>query len=224
MGSKVALILGHLFRPEDGVIQGDLVAKIAGAPSVHRVEKIEGSRWHQFVYRSKDPLTPAEIDQARVPGFRPPSHYDYSMWMAVSHHVLILATNLAVVEAFVVRNLRRHDVRLRRTQIRVDEFVRHLIAQPGQYLLTHFHAKVGGFGDALKTVSLWGDNLGYAQFVQDSTQIMFATQCGLRDADDDRELLRFTNEGKFSFFLDEVRLKPIEMLLSYMNRKTFFVD
>lgn len=217
-------VLGHVFKPEDDTVEAELATKIAGAPGIVRASLISGTRWYELVYRSRNPLTQLEIDQAKLLGPARPPHYDYVMWMAVSHHVLIFATSLSVVETFAGRHLRRANVFLRRTQIRVAEVVKQLVSTPGQYALTHVHARVGGFGESLKTLSLWGEDLGDAQFVRDSTQVMFATQCGLRKIAEDRELLRLTNEGKFSFFLEEGRLKSIEGVLTYLFANSYFID
>ncbi|MES2938927.1 MAG: hypothetical protein V4864_14675 [Pseudomonadota bacterium] len=220
----MARVLGHVFKPEATLVESELASNIAASPGVVRASSIPSVRWHELTFRSRNPLTQAEIDQAKLPGFTVPAHYDYIIWMAVSHHVLLCAESLAVVEAFAGRHLRRNGIHLRRTQIRVTELVRQLLATPTQFALTHVHARIGGFGESLKTISMWGDDLGDAQFVRDSSNIMFGTQCGLRRLDEERELLRLTNEGKFSFFYEEGRLKPIEGVLSYLYANSFFID
>jgi hypothetical protein len=96
--------------------------------------------------------------------------------------------------------------------------VKQLLRQPRDYALSFVHARVPGFGNALRALSFYGDDLAGASLFREHADLLVCYTCGLRKAAGGTEILRLGVDGNVSFFLgDQKRLRAIEDTLRFLR-------
>lgn len=210
------LLSGFIYGPPHTADEIGTTNSYFSVPSVVNRSVVTGTRWEKLTFRSAEALTEEDILLNRP-------YYEYEIWLRSSQHSLLMAKKKSIVEAFVVKELHRNNKPLRRTQVRVAELVSDLVGQPEGYAITYIHARISAFGDSMRSMAIWGDDLVNAQAFRELKGILTSVQCGLRPLPEEKEVLRVTNEGNVSFYFDPTRTKPIETVLSFLNQNRYLI-
>ena len=177
------------------------------------------SRWKQLIFESMQPLLGEE------PGFVP-SPWTYKVHVRVNDKTgtLIIATRRYTVTDAVVQAINFNITpNIRRKVVNVGEVSEHLLApSPQQFAITYYMADIPGYGSALSTISLHGDNIAAADFLVNERKNFTARQIGVRPLNQKNECGRFSNTGQIQF-RDE-NLGMLERFLSYTYENGFYID
>lgn len=131
-----------------------------------------------------------------------------------------LVTDSAVLEfnSFVTPNLRRRV-------IDIDRLSRRLMSttlEEKHFCVTYFMADVPGYGTALSTISLHGDDVGAVDFLAAERTNFTARQLGVRTIKSRIEAGRFVNTGSVQFRIETV--PDMEAFLRYTYAEGLYID
>ncbi len=175
------------------------------------------SKWEKFSYKSDKPCKgEAEL------GIEPP--YIYRLVMRRSGpRILILSSNRRIVEHLLNTELRDGFVpNFKPVSIAVSGLVRAIVEKPEVYVLTFVHARVPAFGDSLRSISFYGDDLAEATLFRDHIYLMDISTCGLRYAMEHSELVRLSSDGSISFRLTHLdKVLKVEKAISFLRKKGY---
>lgn len=177
------------------------------------------SRWKRLIFESPQPLLGEE------PGFVP-SVWTYKVHLRVNDKtgtVIIAAQRYTITDAVVQVINFKVTPNIRRKVINVGEVSEHLLApSPQQFAMTYYMADIPGYGSALSTISLHGDDIAAADFLVNERNNFTARQIGVRPLSQKAECGRFSNTGQIQF-RDE-NLDTLERFLSYTYENGFYID
>lgn len=187
------------------------------SPGLSFSRQLEYSKWEEFKFSSPLPLRGEE--QPTLTG-----HFEYAIFCRRSGpRILVLSEALSVVDAI----LRQESVygkspKLRRMSIAVDPLVKFIARSAGRYLLSRVDALVPAYGQALRSISFYGDDIGEAKIFRDSLDLLQCYGCGLREVSGKTEILRLVNKGIVSFQFSGVRrIAEVEKALSFVSGQNF---
>ena len=218
----MALLIGHIFsQGRAGSEYVPVLDSFLGA-GAELTDGALGKGWSRLKFKSKIALSNSDQLIDANPAQRK-SIYIYSVYLRISVHALVVAEDSAVVDAFLSATVLQKKLPLKRTQVRVADLINDLVDVRQELVLTHIHGRVGGT-DALKTMSLWGDDLARSPIFLSLRNSLVGTQCGLKIKDEKKEALRITNEGQISFYDDSVRVTGVESVLRFLFANKYFID
>ena len=175
------------------------------------------SKWEKFSYKSDKPCRgEAEL------GINPP--YTYRLVMRRSGpRILIMSSNRRIVEHLLDTELRDGFVpNFKSVRIGVTGLVRAIVKKPEVYVLTFVHARVPAFGDSLKSISFYGDDLAEATLFRDHIYLMDIRTCGLRYATEHPELVRLSSDGGISFRLTHPnKVLKVEKAIGFLRKEGY---
>jgi hypothetical protein len=118
--------------------------------------------------------------------------------------------------------LRLKDVRhiLLPLTIYVDRVVDEVVAE-GDYLITFLHARTPTSGDLLRSVSLYGDDIGTSDLFHIARNSLNCFICGLRTPSGRSELVRLGGDGLFATMDVPQRLQAVATAIEYVRRLGF---
>lgn len=184
------------------------------------VGPIADSVWEQYEYSSTIPLVP-EHQLQKGPYVYPVIcrvASDGALLLLMSSHKRIIDTFLASDESELLQPGIYH------IGVSVDAVVRNLTRSPGVYTLSFVHARLPGFGSALRAVSFYGDNVAEASMFRENLGKMNCFTCGLRALIEAVEIARIGTDGLISFHLPgeletrRERLRDVEGVMKYLRR------
>ena len=113
---------------------------------------------------------------------------------------------------------------LTRKVINIKSLTEHLFERGAErhFAVTHFNADVPGYGTALSSISLNGDDIGSADFLVDERGNFTARQVGVRPLNHRSECGRFGSVGSVQFRTD--LLDNFERFLVYAYRCGLYID
>ncbi|MGO9019190.1 MAG: hypothetical protein ACLQVJ_12670 [Syntrophobacteraceae bacterium] len=198
-----------------GISQKDLLA----LESIQFVRQIEESSWEEYCLESKEPLIKHEEEKTSI--------YRYPLICRRSGTKILMLSHHRRVVDFVLsdKTPKLFSPNLQRVFIEVDKLVRTITRLPDKYVLSSVYARVPAFGNALRTISFYGDDVAEASIFRDHLKLMNCFNCGLRDVTGGPEIVRLGSEGSVSFiYSGPPRVKEVEAVLSYISKLRFFSD
>jgi len=185
--------------------------------NVSFVEVVHGTNWEHFSLKSEQALRPEDR----------PGPYDYPIICRRSgSRVLVLSVTRQIVE-----HLLQHDFesifspQLRRVSIAVDGLVKGIANKPTAYALSFAHARVPAFGNSLRAISFYGDDLAEASLFRGQLDLMVFFTCGLREAAGATEIVRLGGDGAISFFMGTShRVLEVERALSFLRHEGYLTS
>ncbi|MBY3256700.1 hypothetical protein E0I74_29270 [Rhizobium laguerreae] len=181
--------------------------------------RMTSKRWQALTYESRQPLLGED------PGFVE-SVWTYPIRLRVNDTtgtIVIAAPRYAITDAAVQTINSRLAPNVRRKLVNVGEVSDHLLQPaPQQFAITYYMADVPGYGSALNTISLHGDDIAAADFLVKERASFTARQIGVRPLSQRAECGRFGNTGSIQF-RDEY-IEMLEQFLAYTYSNGFYID
>jgi hypothetical protein len=161
---------------------------------IYFTRQLEGTKWEEYRFSSPKPLMGEE--QLTLTG-----SFDYIILARRSaSRILVAGEGLRIVEQIIrFENSMGAGPKLRRVTISVHALVQAIAQTPGRYLLSRVDALVPGYGQALRSISFYGDDVGEAALFRTNLEVMQCYGCGLREVASLKETLRLVNKGVVSF-------------------------
>jgi hypothetical protein len=133
------------------------------------------------------------------------SLYKYDFLVRLSREdparLIITSSHGDLVEALLRESGIARD--LRRPRVQVAALVKNITESPDEYHTTVLYARVDGFGQALRTIAFFGDDITGANLSRDILQFAEPFRTTLRPANGDSEVLSVGSKGEVSFMFNE---------------------
>jgi hypothetical protein len=114
---------------------------------------------------------------------------------------------------------------LHHVTVRVHDLVSFLVSSPSKYVLSLVHAKIPAFGNALKSMSFYGDDVAEANLFRDNFGLLNCHTCGLKDVIRGSEIVRIGSDGQLTVqWPNARRLGEVEAALGFLSENNFIVD
>jgi hypothetical protein len=188
--------------------------------------ELEDTKWDRFTYSSAKPLLKEE--QLPIDGA-----YRYPLLLRRSPRgrMVLLSKSLVIVN--VVLEAERIEARrqplvsppqeFRRVKVAVHDLVADLTTHPTEYVLTRVDANVPAFGQALKYISFYGDDIAEAVLFREYLPVMRCYACGLRSVAGTQEILRIGSSGVLSCSIpNRARARAIEEVLFFLAERNLY--
>src|SRR5579863_9700934 len=174
---------------------------------------VHGTSWEHFLFKSEQALRPED-------GVGP---CEYPIICRRSgSRVLMLSIAREIIEHLVRNDLEKiFSPQLRRVSIAVDGLVKGIARKPTLYALSFAHARVPAFGNSLRSISFYGDDLAEASLFREQIDLMVFFTCGLKEAAGGAEIVRLGGDGTISFFMSASRLSEVERALGFLRHEGY---
>ena len=191
-------------------------------------------RWKVVLFQSSEPLAGEE------PNFL--GSFEYRLLVRVNemtNSVIIAAARYKISDAAISTFNVYTTPKLRRKIIAIPDLASHLLDEnvPKKFAITFFKADVPGFGAALRSITLEGDDVFGAGFLQrgfgsgqfageaavgGGLSVFTARQIGIRPINSRSECGRFGNNGTVQFSDDAI--PQLERFLAYAYSQGLYID
>lgn len=211
----IDFLSGFLMTSSQINVSADWVAIIQSA-GCRMKKKMAGDGWLLFEYQSNEPLL--RDDEDRTPPFI------YKIVVRVSgKKALILSPSRKVVNHLISLSIgSQHRKHLNKIFIDTDSLVNHFTDNPDKYLLTLVHSRVNAFGDALSSMSFYGNDISSACIFREYRELFTVFTCGIRVVSSPEELMLIGNNGFISFsYLKSDNGSAIDSALGYISDHGF---
>jgi hypothetical protein len=155
----------------------------------------------------------------------------FTYWLLVREvedRFLLASTHADIVQQFIIRN--RLAKAVEKPLVDVAALVKRTIfptdgeidnsATP--YRLGALYAAVDGFGRSVRTVSLFGDDLGGATMVRTMLEYLNPFRVTLRDIRNDQEVLSISTQGEMNFYYrGSGSLDSVDKALAHIRRGNY---
>ncbi len=140
--------------------------------------------------------------------------YDYLLRTS-GQHFLLVSSHADLVTALIDVIGIRHKVSTPRVNVR--QLVEDLVKQPQHYSLSGVYARVDGFGQSLRSMSLFGADLGEAQLFSSILPHLAPHRANLRDLRLRQEAVSISSKGELGFHYGGARsLRRTDSVLSFL--------
>ena len=167
--------------------------------------------WIELTYSSPTPLINESLpDPAGL-------HHYYFLLRRSRRRFLLVSSDLVLVTKLLdLIELRK---RVFAPSVDVTKLTGDLVRTPCEYCLGVVFAKVDGYGQALRSMSLYGSDLGEAQLFATLLPQILPTRVTLRDVRTKQEVLSCSSQGEVAFQYGATRsLKAVDDALSFLSR------
>lgn len=213
------------FRSVDG--ESDLADQFLGELGKSASFKIErerrissGRRWQILKFASSVPLLGEERDMF------PDARFYYRMYCRINKKtgtIILAAPRYLISDAAVQAINISINPNIRRKIINIKELSEYLLGpEPQSFAITYYMADVPGYGSALNTIALYGDDIAAANFLAAERANFTARQIGIRPTSQRAECGRFGNTGSIQF-RDE-NIEVLEEFLAHTYSLGFYID
>lgn len=169
--------------------------------------------WDWLTLTSKDPLL------KELPSLSDLFHYSFLL-RTHKEHIVLLGQENSIVELLIDRYHLRP--RLYCPSVAVESLVKSLVENPGPYVLSAVYARVEGYGQALRSVVLYGADLGSARLFRDMLKDLQPYRVGLRRHATGQEILSIGSRGEMNFIFNGVgSLEQIDRTLGFLATESF---
>jgi hypothetical protein len=204
-----ATVSGSLFEGRRGVEVGGWWSV---APDVV-AERTEVPGWSHLVLTSTDPLLPDDQEGA--------TQYRYHFLVRESGARFLLVSAHAELVFSLLGYLGRRE-RVLTPSVDVPRITMDLVKKPGGYCLGAVFARVDGYGQSIRSVALYGNDLGEAQLFSDLLPHLVPYRVHLRDVRTGLEVLSIGSKGEVAFFYrGSFSLRSVDMALGFLNRQGY---
>jgi hypothetical protein len=213
---KQTIYTGHLAKIHT---KESPVTLLRSFTSVKDFDSIGERSWYSFNWKPTV-LNESKISQAldQASGFYP------FLMRESSDRFILLSTHQTVVQAFL-RSCRLETV-IEYPRVDIVKLVE-IVSKPSDsqgraYRLGAVFAAVEGYGQKLKTIAFWGEDIGEATLFQDMMPAVLPFRAALRDVRTDREIASIGSGGEVSFYYRGLgHLDQTDRLFRYLtNIKT----
>lgn len=181
-------------------------------------------KWSKLKFRSSRFLMgePEEEQQLRMPGS---NDLFYDVYVRVNDRtkaVVLAGQRYAITDSAVGAFNAFVNPNLRRRVIDVEGMTKRLFSteQEKVFCLTYFLADVPGYGSALTSISLHGDDLASSDFLIEERQNFTARQIGIRSVSSRSEASRIGNQGTLQFRREA--MTDLERVLNFTYQENFY--
>lgn len=223
MKSSRPLLSGVLYYTPQNWSNADEGVK--GILNMHFVESgslVKDSKWHQFMFVSEKPLIDPNVEKC-------PFRYDI-YYRQSARRALLLSSRRHISEEFV----RQLSASLglapfEAVYVDIQGLVTLVCEKPGPYAITYLHARTTGLGNAVRSLSFYGDDVTGCSLYRSHAESLLAHTCGLRDVYGDRritsEALRVSADGGVSFYYGQSDdLVAAERALHFIYQQGFLLE
>lgn len=185
---------------------------------------ITSKKWSKLKFRSSRYLM-GEPDEERQPRMHGSNDLFYDVYLRVNDRtkaVVLAGQRYAITDSAVTAFNAFVNPNLRRRVIDVEGMTRRLFSkeQEKSFCLTYFLADVPGYGSALTSISLHGDDLAASDFLMDERQNFTARQIGIRSVSSRSEASRIGNQGTLQFRREA--MTDLERVLNFTYQEKFY--
>ena len=179
-------------------------------------------RWSLYKFHSPKPLLGEESSALAMN-----ADYAYSVYVRVNDKTgtLVIAASRYTVTEEAVKTFNVYiKPSLQRKVINIKGLSDHLLERGTEkrFAVTHLNADVPGYGTAVSSISLSGDDIGAADFLVDERADFTIRQVGVRPVDGRSECGRFGSVGSVQFRTE--LLGEFERFLSYAYECGLYID
>jgi hypothetical protein len=187
-------------------------------PGLSLEKAIAGTRWDRYRFGSLRPLR----DEAQL---ETDGHHTYPLLARLSSdggRLVVLGPDFNIVRSVIEGELRPFfRPRVARESIAVHRLVQHIIDEPGPFAISFVHARTAAFGESLKSVSFYGNDVSHANFFRANLELFACFAVGLRDSSHHAEILRLRQDGRISFIGTE-KLRDVDRVLHFLHDRGFY--
>jgi len=197
-----------------GLRRGSSTTWLQHALSVEQEETgVRG--WHRLLWIVNEPLA-GEVSTG-VESFSYPFLFRSS---SEREHALLFGNQGVLVETFLKRCLPK--ARVFCPALEIPRLVKDLVAEPVQYSMSAIYARVEGYGQNLRTMALYGSDVGNADVLRDLLPALQAYRVTLRRIDTGKEVLSIGSRGEASFlYRGKNSLRNVDAVLRFLTNKRY---
>lgn len=201
-------LTGYLFAV-DGQASRRTLLEVGGVQFVGVIRSSGG--WEEYTFETPNRLLEEEEWQQAPFTYR-------LVCRLTGSQLLVLARSKRVVDFLWESELRRLvEFKLRRVFIRIDDLVRLISVSPDRYVLSSVYARVPAFGESLRAVSFYGEDIAEASIFRDHLTLFNCYTCGVRDVVGGTEIVRLGTEGYIHFYYaGRDSVKRVDSVLSFV--------
>jgi hypothetical protein len=226
MSSVPEFLSGYLLiTPNPHGLRQLLVEAIRLRPSGEFIS----SGWDKFVFNSRKPLLNEDI----VTGTSRES-YSYPIFLRMSDRRFLL-TSIAreiIDHILLVVVPGISSAAVYRVNFAVQRLIEKIVSATTDYSLTFVHARTPNYGNHLKAISFYGDDLVDAQFFKDALTSIRGYSCGICYAPNGPEIVSVRRSGQVSFAIpvsssldrQQKRLADVERLLKFLRDNELIIE
>ena len=143
---------------------------------------------------------------------------------SVNGTVIIVATLYSITDAVVDHFNLSISPNLRRRVIDVHKVSQELLREEKsrEYSITYFLADIPGYGANLRSITLYGNDIAEADFLQKERKNFSARKIGVRPFRSARDAGRFNNYGMIQFRSENI--DEFESFLKYAYKNNFYIE
>lgn len=165
--------------------------------------------WHNLLLTSSEPL----LDEVRLE-----TKYVYPFLLRQSGNRFLLVSSQAILVDFLLErsSLKR---RLFCPAIDVADLARELTASPTRYVMSAVFARVEAYGQSLRTIALYGSDVGDSTLFKEVLTGLQAYRVTLRRVESGQEIISVGSRGEISFpFSGKASLVRVDDGLRFLNQ------
>jgi hypothetical protein len=171
--------------------------------------------WHRLLWVVKEPLA----GEIAVGG----ETFSYPLLFRGSkerEHAFLLGHHGTIIEIFLKRY--PGGARVSCPAVDIPRLVEDLVARPVEYLMSAIHARVEGEGQSLRTLALYGSDVGDAQILTNLLPALQAYRVTLRRIDTGKEALSIGSRGEASFlYRGRASLRGVDTVLRFLAENRY---
>ena len=208
--APVQVVGGRLFGwSGDDLAQIETLSQAPNAAFQRR--SLEG-RWIEITYSTTKPLIVDDEHRTGTIEYR-------FMFRQSGYHAILVSPASDAVPALLDR-LGMVTV-IHQPEVQVDTLVRQLVKEPhAQYVIGALFAKVHGFGHALRSIALWGSDVGCTRLFVDILDRLYVYRLELRDVRSGSPIVSIDSHGDLSFSMDGARsLQEVTQALRFLTQR-----
>lgn len=216
---RLPWLSGQFFELDEDLRFSEILSSIS---TQHSDSSIRQSGWSHFIWK----LDQRQIDGLGLSGFQSTAPFAFRMRES-GNRVLLLSAQLPITQALIDFALRRHR-KPRLPSIKLMELICRLedesAATSAKYRLGVVHAKTPGFGNALRNIAFYGDDLLSADYFHSSLSLFDPHRVGVQKLTDDRRMTSVSAVGEVWVSAgDSAALSRLDEFIRFLTQRELIV-
>jgi hypothetical protein len=209
---------GYILHP-NFTLSGNFEELFESVTGIKKFVKITGTEWYSFTLTSQNPISEDDIKSNS-------GLYEYPFVARWGGKNFIFTANTKEVATFFVEKFMPSAGKSFRKQgIDVDGFVRKIAEHPSRFTLTYLNARVYTWGAALRSVSLFGEDITASGLLLENIKNLNFNSCGVGEASSPKEIVKIGTNGSLNFFVYGVKsYNAIDKVLKYLKFNGFYLE